>query len=424
MILERKTGLLVPPEDHVALAAAMTSLLKDRAWASELAKANRRRIETVYPVSRMIAETLEVYQEATERLRILVMKLSASGDVVLATPSIRALRQRFPRAHITVLTSRENRDLLNRCPYLDDLVVFDRARDGTFPGLLRLGRRLRAAEVDLVVDFQNSRISHWLGWLSGAPQRYGYAGRRWSGLLTHRALHPAGPMPPVEHQFHLLKLLGIEGAPTHLELWPGPSDERGVDSLLGQAWIAESQPLVAVHPGARWASKRWPEERYAELVDRLAAAAKARVVLTGSEGERPLCERIHHLAKAKPVVAAGQTTLNEMAALLRRCRLFIGGDTAPLHIAAAVGTPLVAIFGPTDPVRHLPPSRETKLFRSKIPCSPCYRARCPRPGSGRMECMRLISVEEVAEAALSYLRAVSAPLAGIGHPVPHKEAQA
>ncbi len=405
VISDRKTGLLVPPEDPVALAAAMTSLLKDRALASELARQNRRRIESVYPVTRMIAETLEVYQEASERLRILVMKISASGDVVLATPSIRALRQRFPRAHITVLVGRENRDLLNRCPYLDDLAVFDRSRDGTLSGLLRLGRRLRAAEVDLVVDFQNSRISHWLGWLSGAPQRYGYAGRRWSGLLTHRAVHPSGPMPPVEHQLRLLQLLGIQGAPDHLELWPGPSDERGVDNLLGQAWIAESQPLVAVHPGAGWASKRWPEERYAELVDRLAAEAKARVVLTGSEEDRPLCGRIQQKAQSKPVVAAGQTTLNEMAALLRRCRVFIGGDTAPLHIAAAVGTPLVAIFGPTDPARHLPPSPQLRLLRSEIPCSPCYRARCPRPGSGRMECMRLITVDEVAGAALSYLRA-------------------
>ncbi|MBI3323188.1 MAG: lipopolysaccharide heptosyltransferase II [Candidatus Omnitrophica bacterium] len=404
VILDRRTGLLVPPEDPVALAAAMASLLKDRALACELARANRRRIESVYPVNRMVAETLEVYREAAERLRILVIKISAAGDVVLATPSLRALRQRFPAAHISVLVGRENRDLLNRCPYLDDLVVFDRGRDRTLPGLLRLGRRLRAAEVDLVVDFQNNRVSHWLGWLSRAPQRYGYAGRRWSGLLTHPAVHPAGPMPPVEHQLHLLQLLGIQGAPVHLELWPGPSDERGVDELLGQAWLAQSQPLVAVHPGARWPSKRWPEERYAELADRLAASAKARVVLTGSESERPLCDRIQHLARSKPVVAAGRTTLNEMAALLRRCGVFVGGDTAPLHIAAAVGTPLVAIFGPTDPARHLPPSRQTKLFQAKIPCSPCYRARCPRPGSGRMECMRMVTVEEVAEAALGWLR--------------------
>lgn len=403
VILDRKTGLLVPPADPVALGAAITSLLKDRALARMLSRENRRRTETVFPLARMVSETLEVYHEASDRLRIVVIKFSAVGDVALITPSLRAIRQRFPKANITVVVGRESRELLHRCPHIDDLVVFDRARDGSPFGLARLGWRLARAQVDLVVDFQNNRRSHWLGWLTGAPHRYGFAGRRWSGLLSHRALPPQGAVPPVEHQFRILQLLGIQNAAQQLELWPGPPDEARVDALLKESWIAQNQPLVAMHPGARWKSKRWPTEQYAQLADRLATEMKARVILTGSAEERVLCEEIHRLAEVKPVIAAGQTSLNELAALLRRCKAFVGGDSAPLHVAAAGGTPAVALFGSTDPIRHLPPSARLKLLRVQIPCSPCYRARCPRRREGYMECMRRISVDEVMSAVKAFL---------------------
>ncbi len=403
VILDRRTGLLVPPGDPVALATAMSTLLRDRKLAAELAHENRRRVETVYPLSRMVSDTLEVYRQSAERLRLLVMKLSAAGDVVLATPSLRALRERFPKAFLSVVVGRDQRELLHRCPYLDDLIVYDSLRDGSLSGLLRLGARLRDLQVDLVVDFQNNRVSHWLGCLSGAPQRYGFAGRRWSWLLTHKVPPPEGPTPPVEQQLRLLQWLGIQAAAQHLELWPGPVDEERVRELLGESWVAQNQPLIGVHPGARWASKRWPAERYVELIDRLAHQAKARVVLVGSEGERALCEEIHRAAQAKPVMAVGATSLNELAVLLGRCRVFIGGDSAPLHVAAAAGTPLVALFGPTDPVRHLPPSPQLKLFRVDLPCSPCYRRSCYRGGEGRMECMRRIGVDDVLEAVRSFL---------------------
>ncbi len=406
VVVDRKTGLLVPPSDPMSLSVAITTLLKDRALAAELAKAARRRVESLYPLGRMVQQTLEVYQEASQRIRILVMKLSAIGDVALITPSLRALRARFPKAHLTVLVGQEGRELLHRCPYLDEVLVFDRSRNGSPWGLFRLGKKLRAFQVDLVVDFQNNRISHWLGFLSGAPQRYGTAGRRWSFLLTHRVTHPKTAMPPVEHQFRLLELLGIQGASAHLELWTGPSDEERAEEILREAWISETQPLVAIHPGGhpRWLSKRWPPERYAQLIDQLAAIAKVRVVLTGSPQERALGEEIYRATKAKPILAAGLTSLNELAALIRRCQVFVSGDTAPLHIAAGMGTPLVALFGSTEPVRHLPPSPRLKLLKASLPCSPCYHRVCYRAGSGHMECMKLISVNQVVEAVLSHLK--------------------
>ncbi len=411
VIADRKSGLLVPPGDPAALSQAILKLLKDRAWAAELAQENRRRVETLFPLTRMVQETLSVYTEASQTLRILVIKLSAIGDIALVTPSLRALRQRFPKAHVTVLVGREGSELLNRCPYLDDLAVFDPQRDGGLAGLLRLASRLRKAQVDLVVDFQNNRISHWMGFLTAAPQRYGYGGRRFSTLLTHRASPPELPIPPVQHQFHLLELLGISGASDELELWPGSADSEKAELLLKEAWVAEHQPVVAVHPGGHpsWLSKRWPLSRYAELVDRLALEAKARVILTGSAMERPLADQIYGLSKTKPAVFVGRTSLNELAALLRHCQAFVGSDTAALHIAAGVGTPIVALFGATDPRRHLPPSRQLKLLKVDLPCSPCYHRVCYRHGAGHMECMKRISVEDVLAGVMSHLNEERVP---------------
>jgi lipopolysaccharide heptosyltransferase II len=200
-------------------------------------------------------------------------------------------------------------------------------------------------------------------------------------------------------------MFDIQGASTHLELWPGPSDEAKAAALIQQSWVAENQPLVAIHPGGhpRWLSKRWPVEYYIRLIDQL-AAAKVRVVLTGTAQERPLGEFIYRQVQTKPIMAMGATSLNELAALIRQAQAFVSGDTAPLHVAAAVGTPLVALFGATDPVRHLPPSPRVKLLKKDLPCSPCYHRVCYRTGSGYMECMRSISVESVLEAILTQLK--------------------
>lgn len=397
IIEDGRTGLLVPPNDPAALAQAIVRLLKDRSSAARMSRQLRRRIEQEFTLERMTERTLAIYREASERLRIVVFKLSAVGDVVLITPSLRALRRRFPKAVLTVVVGRESRELLQRCPYLDELIVFDRERDGTPWGLWRLGGRLRRAQVDLVVDFQNNRVSHWLGWLSGASQRYGYGGRRWSWLLTHRAEEPPAPVSPVAHQFHLLRTLGIRETDSRLELWPSEADRQVVQQLLTEAWLPEGAPLVGMHVGGsrRWQSKRWPPTYFAQLIDRLAAERHLRTVLTGAKADLALARQIARLTRAKPVLAVGRTSLMELAAVIGRCRAFVVTDTAPLHMAAALGVPTVALFGSTDPVRHAPPSTGLRVLKQPLECSPCYRPVCYRRGRGYMECMRSLTVEQV-----------------------------
>jgi len=414
VVEDQRTGLLVPPGDPASLSQAIVRLLRDRTVAARLAKTFRRRIERAFNVTQMVERTLAVYREVSSTLHIVVIKLSAVGDVVLITPSLRALRVRFPTAHVTVVVGRESRELLQRCPYLDTLVVFDRERDGTPRGLWRLGARLRRWQVDLVVDLQNNRLSHWLGFLSGAPQRYGHGGRRWSWLLTHRAqepaIHPpdgrpAPALPPVEHQFRVLQLLGIRGADPRLELWPSEADAQVVRQLLVEAWVPEGAPLVGMHVGGsrRWQSKRWPPEYFAQLIDRLAAERHIRAVLTGARADLDLARQIARLARAKPVMAVGRTSLTELAALIGRCRAFVVPDTAPLHMAAALQIPTVALFGSTDPSRHAMPWATLRVLRQPLWCSPCYRATCYRRGRGHMECMRALTVEMVYDAVLAHI---------------------
>ncbi|MBI4313534.1 MAG: lipopolysaccharide heptosyltransferase II [Candidatus Omnitrophica bacterium] len=397
VVEDQKTGLLVPPSDPAALSAAVVRLLKDRPAAARMAQEFRRKIEAEFTHARMIERTFRAYEEAAATLRILVMKLGAVGDVALITPSLRALRQRFPKAHLSVVVGRESRELLQRCPYIDSLIVFDRRRDGNFPGLWRLGSSLRKSQVDIVVDFQNNRISHWLGAFSGAPVRIGYDGRRWSRCLTHRVQNPPQPVPAVDHQFHLLKTLGIQNPDRRLELWPSQADHQCVEQVLIEAWVPPKAVLVGMHVGGsqRWQSKRWPAEYYAELIDRLASKKHVRVVLTGAKPDLPLAQQVLKLTRAKPVMAVGRTSLMELAALIGRCNAFLVPDTAPLHMAAALSVPTVALFGSTDPARHAPPSERLTVLKKNLPCSPCYRSSCYRLGKNHMECMRALTVDEV-----------------------------
>ena len=406
MVEHHRTGLVVPPDDPVALGDAMATLLADRQLALRLAEAARAQIEARFSVEQMTALTLQVYHEAFHSHRVLVTKIGAVGDVILATPSVRAIRRTLPQAWIAVLVGLDCRDVWQRCPYINEIIVYDRrGKDRGWWSLWRLGRRLRSYAFDVTIDLQNNRASHMLTYLSRAPKRCGFGGRPWSHLLTHRAPLPAGPTPPVEHQGHVLRLAGITTADDRLELWPGPSDEEQMGRWLQSQWVGPQQVLVALHPGgsAAWPTKRWLLDRWAKLCDAL-AQLNVRVVLTGTASEQPLGLRVAALTRAKPIMAMGQTSLLELACLLRRCRALVTSDSAPLHVAAAVQTPAIAFFGPTDPRRHAPPARRLTVLRKDLPCSPCYGRRCKILTHA---CMKQITVEEVVAAVQAYLAAPS-----------------
>lgn len=409
IIEDRKNGLLCAPQDPKDMADKIMMLYKDREFASRLVMEAKRNVEENFNVDKMTEKTLAVYEEALRVLNILVIKMSALGDVILSVPSLRAIRQRYPEANIKVLVALKQREALDGCPYINDRIVcdFDGKHKG-LGGLWRLGTEIRKECFDMVIDLQNNKKSHILAALSLAGLRYGYDNRKLSFLLNRKIKDDAPYLDPIEHQFRTLKLAGIKSIDRALELWTSPHDEEAVTKFLADNWIKPAQELVGINVRAssRWLSKNWPAPYIAQLCDRLAKEFNVRVVLTGAREDADLAGHVGGLTKSKPVIAAGKTGLSELAGLIRKCAVYITPDSAPLHVAAAVGTPFIALFGPTDPSRHAVRTEKGVILckSGDFKCSPCYSPAC----SKRYKCMKAITVDEVFEAIRNFLTKVGA----------------
>lgn len=399
------TGLLCLAQNPKDMADKIMRLYRDRDLCKRIAVAARQRVEELYTATMMMERTLAVYREALERQRILVIKMSAVGDVILSVPSLKAVRARYPHAKLSVLVGIGAREVLGRCPYVDETIVCDfKGKHRGFSGLMRLGRTLREGSFDAVIDLQNNRKSHALAFLSAANLRYGYDNGKWSFLLNRRQKDDAPYLDPIEHQARTLRLAGIKPAEKVLELWPSENETKRADQFLSDNWIKPAQELVGVHvrASAAWFSKNWPPSFIAELCDRLGRECNVRVVLTGSKDDAEVASYIVKRAKAKPVNAVGKTGIMELAALVTRFSVLVTPDSAPLHIASAMRVPCVALFGPTDPRRHLVRTKDAVVIWKKdsFPCSPCYKQTCQRSSS----CMKAIAVDEVFEAVKKHLK--------------------
>jgi lipopolysaccharide heptosyltransferase II len=385
------------------MAEKILKLYRDKPFGSALVIEARRRVEVDFNLENMMTKTLALYEEALRSLNILVIKMSAMGDVILSIPSLRAIRSAFPASKIIVLTGTQAREVIDRCPYINDRMIYDHTgKDISLSGLLRTGGRLRRWYFDIAIDLQNNKKSHVLAYLSGAPFRYGYDNGKLSFLLNRRIKDDAPYLDPVEHQFRVLKLAGAKPQDKNLELWPTEADEKKVDEFLNENWVKPGQELVGINVRAssRWHTKNWPASHIAGLCDALAREFGIRVVLTGVKEDIQTAGRIVKETKSKPMIAVGRTGIFELASLMRRFKVYLTADSAPMHIAAAMGTPFVALFGPTDPARHVVRASGCVILKKDLKCSPCYSPRCMK----KSRCMNRITVEEVLEAMSAFLK--------------------
>jgi lipopolysaccharide heptosyltransferase II len=405
VIEDKKTGLLCAPQNPKDMAEKVMELYRNKELWMSLALESKKSVEAYFNLGRMMDKTLAVYQEAIETQNILVIKMSAIGDVILSVPSLRAIRAKYPRANIKVLVGLQAREVLDKCPYINERIVCDlKGKDRGIAGLWRLGKELRRSCFDIVIDLQNNKKSHLLAALSLAPLRYGYDNKKWSFLLNRRIRDDAPHLDPLEHQFRTLRFAGIKPQDKRLELWPSNADDKQIEKLLADSWIKSSVGLVGINvrASAKWVTKNWPISNIAELCDRLAREFNIRAVLTGAEEDTEFARAIAKASKAKPLVAAGRTNIPELASLIRRFRVYLTPDSAPMHIAAAVGIPCVALFGPTDPSRHVAASGNCIVISKKneLNCSPCYNPSCVK----NFICMKKITVDEVLAAMVPYLK--------------------
>lgn len=295
------------------------------------------------------------------RQRFLIVRLSSIGDIVHALPAVAALGETFPQAEIHWAVESRHALLLEGNPYLHRVLNLDtlgwrqRLTAGPTWREIRCGvESLREYRYDAAIDFQGLWKSALIGWLSGAPERVGFE-EHWlrepgAAVLYTKQVSPRGRRHVIEMNLALVEQLGA-----HTSHWQFPlpwtdTDDAYVDTQLA---ALNAKGFIILNPGGGWRSKCWSPENYAGLLRRLEECRHEQVILTGSGGEEKL---ISAILQSASVTGAHYlpTTLVQFIALARRARLFVGGDTGPLHLAAAVGTPLVGIYGPTDPARNGP----------------------------------------------------------------------
>ncbi len=330
---------------------------------------------------------------------ILVIKLRYIGDVLLATPSVRAIKAARSDVRVTMLVNRGTEEVLSGNPDLDEIVVLDK---GSLAVQYRLIAGLRRRQFDTVIDLTDGDRSAFLSWISGAPVRIGFNDEhRWRGWSYTQVVQPAsGVRHRIDRDLAALKPLGIPASETTPLFCLTEEDTAGGDLLLDRLGIRRDRPIIVIQPGARYWFKAWPYEQFAELADRLAVDYGGQILIGGSREEEPLARRIREAANSRPVSMAGRATLRQFAAIASRAVLFVGNDSGAMHIAAAVGTPVVALFGPSNPDEWGPRGGRVKVLYKGLDCRACFHPTCTR---GEENCMRQIMVGEVAAAVRDVL---------------------
>ncbi len=337
--------------------------------------------------------------------RVLVRAVNWLGDAVMTVPALKELRRLLPEARIDLVARAPVDALFAHAPYVDRVV---RVRRGA-RALVALARgELRRERYDLALVLPNSFSSALLPFLAGVPLRAGYGGRGRALLLNRRARDRSAGLHQARRYLDLLTLTRLSALdyrdPAYV---PAAGLDLSLDlaaiaaDVLARLSIAGRRPLVAMHAGAAFGpAKRWPPARFGALADALVRERGASVVLVGGPGEEALAAEVAKACRTPLTLAVGRTTVVELVALLAAADLVVANDSGPMHLAGALGRPLVAIFGSTDPVATGPVGPASVVVREPVPCSPCFARDCPL---GHLACLEGIAVDRVLSAALARL---------------------
>lgn len=358
---------------------------------------------------------------------LLVILPTWVGDFVMATPALRAIRRRYPAAHVAFLAEPNLLDLIRGGDWMDEVIAWpDRARRMPWHREYRaLVRDLRARRFDLAVLFPNAFRAALLAWQAGVKRRVGYArdgrsllltdplpvnNRRLPGQAVQIASLPPGvpyrgryvPMPLVEYYADLVEALGCERPGDTLELATTSDCDESLERRLAALGVASARPRVVIAPGAKFgASKCWHPDRFAALADRLIDALGATVIVACGPGEEPIARAIASAATRGVLVFDNpRPTLGELKSLVRRSDLLVCNDTGPRHFARAFGVPVVTVFGPTFPEWTHTSYPAERIVRIDVPCGPCQKKVCPL---GHHQCMTGVTVDVVLEACRGLL---------------------
>ena len=336
-------------------------------------------------------------------MKILIVKLGPVGDVVHTLPALHPLRKSFPEAFIAWAVERKSMDVITGNSDLDEVIIFERKElqkifkaDGlvaAYRYFAAFAAKLKEYNFDLTIDFQTLFKSGIITFSSGARKRIGFdKWRELNRLFTNHRIK-AVSRHTVDKYLELVDAAGGRGDGSPVKIVYSAEDDSYIYSFLKEKELA-NRPWVAINPGASWTSKLWPVESFASLCDFLEDSGIPVVVVWGP-GEEALVEGIVGAACSKPYVAP-PTSIKQLACLLERSSLYVGGDTGPMHMAVAMGTTVVGIFGPSDPDRNGPYGEGHMILQADIDCIKCWKKSC-----SSMECMKNVSAEAVADAVIS-----------------------
>ncbi len=339
-------------------------------------------------------------------MNILIVKLSAIGDVVHTLPSLAALRKRYPDAHITWVIEEASADIIEGHPCLDRIIISRRKSwimnlrrlhdvQKTIGEIRSFITSLRDREYDIVVDLHGLLKSAILVFLSRGKRRVGYDSmQELSGLFLNEKVYEDMNKHAVDRYLDIVRYLGARADKPEFHIHIEEENRRRAEQLLEKNGINPKDRFIAINPMALWDTKVWENDKCAELCDRIIGELNLPVVFTGGRDGR-MVRRIRSLMRLPSSDLTGRTTLRDLAYLYDLAALVVTTDTGPMHVAAAVGTPTVALFGPTGPARTGPYGTGHTVVRKNLPCSPCFLKKCET-----RRCMEMISVEEVFQAIL------------------------
>ncbi|MFH1457590.1 MAG: lipopolysaccharide heptosyltransferase II [Candidatus Omnitrophota bacterium] len=338
--------------------------------------------------------------------RILIVRTDRIGDVVLSTPAIKALRDAYPASFIAMMVSPYTKDIVEGNPYLDEIIVYDkeeRHRNWWFS--IRFARELRKKRFDLALVLHPTNRVHLITFFAGIPRRVGF-NRKLGFLLTDRIPHvkQCGEKHESEYNLDLVRFLGIEPKDKSLFVPIAPEAEIWADEQLSKRGIKETDRLLVIHPGASCPSKIWPHDRFAQVADRLIERYGFKLFVIAGPKDVALAQRVVSHMHHAVTNLAGQISLAQLTSLLRRSYLFISNDSGPVHIASALGLPLISILARNEPglspKRWGPLGQQVRMLHKEVGCIRCLAHNCKK----EFACLKAISVEDVLEAADSLLK--------------------
>ncbi len=340
-------------------------------------------------------------------MKILIIKPSSLGDVVHSLPFLKAIKDTFQDAHIEWVISKSFKEILERNPLIDKLIVFDKdswKKLRNFPKTAKDGvgfvKTLRAGRYDMIVDLQGLLRTGIMAFFASSPLKIGFKhAREGSRHFYNKKISVNGSLHAVDKCLEVAKSVGAKTNRVEFPFYIDDTERKIIRRLIGN--LTE---YVVVVPSARWETKKWPAENFGTLISRLSVPC----IIIGSAADEETIRRVMAFSKGKGINLCGKTSLKELLALIEGAKAMVSNDSGPMHIGAAMGIPVIALFGPTDPsktgpygwseIRSEQKGEKLKVLKASLDCSPCFRKKCKDP-----LCMRNISVETVFKEIKEYL---------------------